>query len=425
MSEPGRVASKKLRMALVLGGAGALLLALGLAASLLVPAAVAPAQAPAPSWLTFAPSKAQVKKLAELRAALGPGETRFPSSELHRRDNAKLFMYLAGTSDEQDVVLAALDAVQAAYSSRSSKKEAPDRDLERVLRKHLASADPARAQAAFAAARIPLMAEQAGGELLGELVRIAETGPTPGLRWLALEALNLLPPDRRSPAVLESFLHASAEEPGLAVLALLGLSASDRSLRAAPELRQAALGRAQALAAAQDPGVRGTALQVLVELDPQALGKGSTLARAALTDPHPYVRAQAAWALGRPFIGDEGDIHLLMPLTRDLAEARAVVHGPRGLDGNELETSRKVHGGRFVAEVALLAVKALALRLLPAPTDPNAPVPSEVRPPPRLTIGSRTSGLEQVQDSAALMRIWYETERDRLPPSPGRHDGPK
>jgi hypothetical protein len=409
---PGGVARMKLRVALVLAGAAGMLLALGLVGAALL----TPEQPPSPAWLDFAPNIAQRREIEQLRSALRPGDTRFPQSELRERENAKLFMYLAGTSDDQAVVLASLDAIQSAYSSRSGKKEAPDRDLERVLLKHLESADPARAQAAFAAARIPLMTEQAGGEILGELVRISEAGSTPGLRWAALEALNLLPPTRRSAPVLQAFLSGAAAEPGIALAALLGLSASERSLRAAPDLRQAALARVQALATAEDPGIRGTALQVLVELDPAALDDVSTMARTAVADPHPYVRAQGAWALGTRGIGDEGDIHLLMPLIDDLGEARAVVRGPHGLDGRELETPRKARGGRFVAEVALLAVKALAMRRSPAGTDPNDLVQSEVRPPPRLTIGSRTSGIEQVKESAASMRFWYETERDDLAP---------
>lgn len=411
----GGVAKTKLRLALILAGLGALLLALGVSGAALV----SPDRPAKPSWLEFSPDAAQRRKIDELLAGLRPGDARFPQSELGKRDSAQLFMYLAGTSDDRAVVLASLDAIQSAYSSRSSKKEAPDRDLERVLLKHIVSTDPARAQAAFRAARIPLMTEQAGGELQSELVRISGAESNPGLRWAALEALNLLPPDRRSPAVLRSFLDAALEEPGIALAALLALSASDRALRAAPELREAALARVQALATAEDPGVRGTALQVLVALDPAALSEVSTMARAALADPHPYVRAQGAWALGTQRVGEAGDIHLLMPLVDDLAEARVVVRGPRGLDGKELETPRKVRGGQSVAEVALLAVKSLALRQMPAATDPNAAVQSEARPPPRLTIGSHTSGLEQVKESAALMRSWYETARDDLPPRRG------
>jgi hypothetical protein len=156
----------------------------------------------------------------------------------------------------------------------------------------------------------------------------------------------------------------------------------------------------------------------LVEIDPSAPGELPELVRKALTDPHPYVRGVAAAALGVGPLGREADIHLLMPLVEDYAEARVTLAGPVGLDGKAVSLPLLVPGRRLVAESALFSVRRLALG-----PPPEAPVPEQSstiswKSPPMLTIGGREAGVELVKENAARMRAWYDSEKAKLPRTP-------
>jgi hypothetical protein len=371
---------------------------------------------PAQKWLEFEPDAAQKKKLAELLAMLAPGATRFPNEARRDFENAKLFMYMAGTSEQGPVVLASLDAIRYGYSPRGSKKAKPDRDLEKVLVKRLHSPEPAQVQAAFTAAPVALMAQQPEGELLETLLELVRSD-SPALRWAALESLDLLPPDSRPVAVLEAILRATEDTPAFAVRALRALRQSRPTLNGQPELKERARARAWLLSSHDDPGLRGSALQALVDLDPNSPGEISDLARKSITDPHPYVRGMAAAGLSVGTLGRESDVHLLMPLTNDFAEAVATLTGPVALDGKAVELLLNVPGRRLVAESALFSVQRLAMG-----PPPGTPVPDQSpiawKEPPVLTIGGRVSGLELVEQNAVKMREWYQSEKKKLPSAP-------
>src|SRR5690606_18798799 len=114
------------------------------------------------SPLDFEPSPEQLETVAILKSRVSKENPHFSAEDSRRREHAKLFTYMAATSDEPHVVQGSLEAILVAYSSRSSKKEAPDADLEKVLLKHLASQENEILAQALAAARIPLMSEDPG-----------------------------------------------------------------------------------------------------------------------------------------------------------------------------------------------------------------------------------------------------------------------
>jgi len=407
------VTKSKARLALILGCAGAALLG----AVLFIAQGRQPAPPPPPQkWLAFEPDAAQKEKLAELRATLSAGATRFPNEARRDFENAQLFMYMAGTSEDDAVVLASLDAVRYGYSPRGSKKAKPDRDLEKVLVKRLRSKQPAQVQAAFTAAPVALLAQEPEGELLEALLELARS-ESPALRWAALESLDLLPPDARPAPVLGAFLRATEDTPAFAVRGLRALRQSRPTLSSQPELKERARASARRLLGSSDPGLRGSALQALVDLDPSAPGEVSDLARKSLTDPHPYVRGMAAAGLSVGSLGRESDVHLLMPLVEDFAAAATTLTGPVALDGKAVELLLNVPGRRLVAESALFSVQRLALG-----PPPGNPVPDR-RPiswkePPVLTIGGRVSGRELVEQNAAKVLAWYASEKKKLPPAP-------
>jgi len=406
------VTKPKARLAMILGCAGAALLG----AALFVTQQRQPAPPPPPQkWLEFEPNAAQQVKLAELEATLAPGATHFPSDARRDFGNAQLFMYMAGTSQDDAVVLASLDAIRYGYSPRGSRKAKPDRDLEKVLVRRLRSQQPAQVQAAFTTAPVALLAQEPEGELLETLLELARS-ESPALRWAALESLDLLPPDVRPAPVLEAFLRATEDTPAFAVRGLRALRQSRPTLSGQPELKERARGSARRLLGSSDPGLRGSALQALVDLDPSSPAEVSDLVRKSLTDPHPYVRGMAAAGLSVGTLGRDSDVHLLMPLVDDFAAAATTLTGPVALDGKAVELLLNVPGRRLVAESALFSVQRLALGPPPGTAAPERP--TGWKEPPALTIGGRVSGRELVEQNAAKMQAWYASEKKKLPPAP-------
>lgn len=362
------------------------------------------------SGLDFQPNAEQRRKLDELRARLKQDERRFAAEDARRKDNAKLFTYMAATSDEPVVVEAALEAIQSSYSSRSSLKEAPDADLDRVLVKHLRSADPAIASSAFRAARIPLMSDAPGAELVGALLEMAREGEAPPRRQAALEALDLLRPTGRSAEVLAAFEAAlSAAEAHIVSTALFALAQSGPSFAAHPERRADALGpKVTALTAHPDPGVRGRALSLLAELDwLSSAGARFEKARALLKDGHPHVRAQAAAVLGR--LGEVAAVHSLIEAVSDLAPAHYDLSGWRTLDGRPGNIAHVLPGRRRVADAALHALGVLSAR------SGDEPAAFE---PLRVAVGGPGADDSAVRKNAELARAWYERERAHIPRQP-------
>jgi hypothetical protein len=152
-------------------------------------------------------------------------------------------------------------------------------------------------------------------------------------RFAALEALNLLPPDRRLPEVLAGLEAAlDAREPQLLCSALFALQHSGPSFSSAG--KPATLeGRVAALTAHDDPAVRGRAfglLSALAWLSEPAAKRRSL--ETALRDAHPFVRAVAAEALGQA--GSFEAVPALLLVTEDTAAARYELGGFTTLEGS-------------------------------------------------------------------------------------------
>lgn len=394
---------------LIAGATGLVLVAGGLwAGRFLRPAPLPPPVPVTASWLDFVPTAAQQKKMEALRASLNGEKRRFPVEERRASGNAQLFTYMAGTSTEDPVVEASLDAMPAAYGARSNKKPRPDRDVRRVLLKNLTSPSEARVLGALNAARVPLMMEKPDVELALAIAKLAESAPR-GQRLLALEVLNLMRPAVRPPDVLAAFHRNLESDPAVAVAALIALAQGVPSLAGSGTLEAEIRRKVRELTRAEDPGVRGAALDFLAA--PPADAEAAALAREHLGDPSPYVRSMAAASLGK--VGAAGDVHALMKLTSDLEDGRLVVEGPPKSDGPPSRRQLGVPGWHVVAETALIAIQNLAARELPAPAPP---APSHVAFP-ALSIGYRRSGEAEVRESAAAVQRWYAAVKPSLPPT--------
>jgi HEAT repeat protein len=351
------------------------------------------------SGLAFEPSDDQRKTISLLRSRVSRENPHFSAEDARKREHAQLFTYMAATSDESHVVRSSLEAILHAYSSRSSKKQAPDADLDQVLIKHLKADDLTIVAQALQAARIPLMSEAPSDSLLAALMQLASEKETPEKRLAALEALNLLAPSMRTEAVLGCFEEAlRAPEWYVVSMALFALENSALSLGDPPGPSPALAARVTALTGHEDPAVRGRALSVLSALRwLTSHTERLTFGLRGLSDPHPYVRAVAADLLGQNEMPEA--VHALITHTRDLNEARIDVRFPR-LDGSLSEMVHALPGRRRVADAALYALLALSTGEL------------------ALTIGGPTQPEETLQQSAQIADAWYEKSKASLPPLP-------
>lgn len=349
------------------------------------------------SPLDFEPSPEQLETVAILKSRVSKENPHFSAEDSRRREHAKLFTYMAATSDEPHVVQGSLEAILVAYSSRSSKKEAPDADLEKVLLKHLASQENEILAQALAAARIPLMSEDPGDLLPAALVRLASPGHSPEKRRAALEALNLLAPRTRNEKVLACFQETlGAQEPYLIAEALFALENSALSFGDPPGPTPELSHKVRALTEHMDPNVRGRALSVLTTLRwLTTASERVALGMRGLSDPHPYVRALAADLLGQN--GQPEAVHALILHTQDMQVARASISYPK-LDGTVGEMVHVLPGRKRVAEAALYALIALS-------TDELA-----------LAIGGPHQSEETIRNSAQVAERWYEKAKAHLPP---------
>ncbi len=340
------------------------------------------------------PSPAPSAAAASSRAARELAEPVTSTAEIEPRPEP------AQTSDDPRAIVATLEALGSTYAARSTRKPAPDAELERVLVKHLGSEHDAVVRAALTTARVSLLTEPPQAGVVAAIVELMGKDKATSRRAAGLEALNFLRPDRRSGDVLSAFQTAlDAEQPELVSLGLLALSQSGPSMAGAPDATRTALGeRVIALLGHGNPGVRGRALLVLAEL-PALVTEEKRFAagKHALLDRDPYVSAQAADLLART--RKAAAIHGLIELVRDPRAARYELRGSSGLLLHE------VPGRRRVAEAALFAIQSLGETVSGAERL-------------RLTLRDRYTDDPLVLENAEAAKAWYRSLAGRIPREP-------
>lgn len=351
------------------------------------------------SGLDFRPTAEQSLKIDQLRAQISKAHPKFRDTDARAKDNAKLFTYMAATSEDPLVLEAALTAIQASYSSRSEKKETPDRDLDRVLVRYMQSPSAPLAELAFQAARIPLMTEEPQPELISALATIVESDGPLSRRYRALETLNLLRPSLRNETARATFEKTLTQaEPLLVSLSLYALTESGPSFEKAEPNELKSLGqRALALLKHEDPGVRGRALALLTSIP--TLTDLETLigvALAALRDKSGYVRGQATDTLAQR--AGPSAISEILPLTRDLSRARYDISGWTDLSGEPGVFPHDIPGRKTVAETALFAIRSIRGKAVS-----SGALPAE--PELKISLGPALSD-ELILENARLVELW-------------------
>ncbi len=292
---------------------------------------------------------------AEVKGATfggGPGIVRDP-------ENFPLFVWLAATSPNDNVVAASLQALTRAI------KPVVDADYRLLVKTYLAAKPAPLVGGALVATRPLLAADPPDEEILAAVVRIAKDHEMPQARVLAIRQLNSvkafqLPkpqPGNTKERVVEALLDA-ADDPIEYVAAGALMRLAGAAYAEMPK-RDAAFAIAQKQAAHKDAAVRGRALQLAARLAkaPEEKAAVGALAEAALTDADPFVRSMAAEAVGQT--GRLAALPKLVALVDDTAENVHRRDGVTSLTGEPLEMAHDGSPGRRVDDAALIALQKL------------------------------------------------------------------
>jgi HEAT repeats len=346
------------------------------------------------SRLRFQPSVQQRRELTRLAESVSPRDPHFAPEETRNLGQAKLFTYLAHTTGERHVRLAALEAMSKAFGAGSHRRATPDEDLETVLAEHLTSKDHEVSRLAWAALQAPLMLPEPRATLPVILAALAAAPHPPEIRLRAVLALDLLRPNRRTESTLRAFesaLHDPDTHVSCASLAALEHSELALKVRGDDELTRAIRASLRTLTTHADPAVRGTALQTLRTIPGAHPSEADPAALALTDDPDPYVRAQAMASLGQG-PATPAAIARLLGHARDLGVAELQRPGP----APDLEMHLQVPGRRTVAEAALFSLAKL-----------SESVESAERPRLRLPIGGPSTTEESLELAAQEAARWW------------------
>lgn len=358
------------------------------------PAASASAQArDLESGLQWKPDQEQQAALDALVQKLNRNNWRFPSQESNEPRNARLFTYLAATSDDPAVIGGALSAMYGAYSSHSKRKAQPDADFVQAVQRHLGASDPKLAVRALLAARTAMAGRDANAELIDRVTKLARQDPYQGGpgRHAIIDSLRVVSAAKRTPEVVAIFAESlEAKEPYVLSYALQALYRSVRSV----ENKDAIKAKAVALAAHEDAGVRGRAVELLGAFgrDDQAV---LDLVLGALSDPSPYVRSEAAEAVAR--LRYVPAIHALIKLVDDKESNRHDIRNWTTLDG---KPGRLHHDGSpwgRVYDAAMNGIRSLS----------EGQLSLERINPKQIEAG--------LDENAAATKAWYAKEKAKIP----------
>jgi HEAT repeat protein len=282
----------------------------------------------------------------------GPGIVRDPA-------NFPLFVWLAGTNPNDNVVAASLQAFARAV------KPTVDDDYRLLVKTYLAAKPAPLVGGALAATRPLLAADPPDEETLAAVIKIARDHELPQARVLAVRQLNSVKafqiptpqPGNTKERVVEALLDA-AEDPVdyVAAGALMRLAGA-----AYPDMpkRDALFAVAQKRATHTDAAVRGRALQLAARLakSPEEKAAAGALAEERLTDADPFVRSMAAEAVGE--VGRLAALPKLIALVDDTQENVHRRTGVTSLTGEPLDIAHDGSPGRRVDDAALLALQKL------------------------------------------------------------------
>ncbi|MCB9661492.1 MAG: HEAT repeat domain-containing protein [Sandaracinaceae bacterium] len=338
--------------------------------------------------------------LAELRAGA------FSRSAMVR-DNARIFLFLAETASDDEVVAGSLRALRSTWthSPRYERQMAlltPEYGA--VVRLRLHDERPVVQAAAIEAAEKTLLTDPPDERVAEELAALALAHPDPAGRLAALEVLWNVTTLRTHPESMRPYVDAlSAQQPWLVSASLFRLSGFGAAYPDAANLRA----RLIELLGHDDPGVRGRAATTLSSVvgvaDPARDAAGRAI-EPLLRDEHPFVRSAAATALA--WLDQRTAVPAIVALLDDSARDTYDLRGFTRLDGTPGFLHHDGSPWSRVDDAALRALQAFSARV-----------------GGRFTFDIQQDRLDESFASAhRTARAWFETARGALStvPSAGR-----
>jgi hypothetical protein len=310
---------------------------------------------------------AQKQAARQLAGKLRGG--RFPGDVIRDPANAKLFLYLAATSEEPELIVAALQAMKMAYTLRAGPRALAhaDDDYAAVVAAYLRS-DNTKIQAqAIEAAAHSVRGPKPSRPVIDELVVIGTSHAHPGARAQAVALVQLVKDFAKDPKIAAALLQALDDKEAYVVSrALEGL----RTWAANLPTQDRFLAKARQLIAHDNSAVRGRAAELAGRLGADTQGLVEQLV-PLLDEKDPFVRSSAALALGH--LGHLPSAHRIVKLLSDKEDNTYVFCCYTSLAGRK---TRVAHRGSTWPQVRDAAINALARlstrteeRFMPAQVD--------------------------------------------------------
>ncbi|MFK7821384.1 MAG: HEAT repeat domain-containing protein [Planctomycetaceae bacterium] len=265
------------------------------------------------------PSKQKAKpdfpSLSEALLSKRTPEGKLPLAEKKKKENGPVFVHLATSSDDPDVVELALDGMSrtfSAYLSESSNPVGPD--FADAVLKHLGSERGQILNAALELSRTCVMGKEPQARVIQKLVEVARSHKHVDARVKALNALAAVPNFGAHADIRQAFDQALKGEPVLVSTALFRGKSAWIGSKDADKLRPVF----ERLLSHKDAGVRGRAIGVVASVyrneSDYVTGHGKRL----LSDSSAFVRSMAVTALGSTRKRDA--VALAMKLVDDSAK---------------------------------------------------------------------------------------------------------
>lgn len=325
------------------------------------PATPAPEAAPAVQRPTVSLDEAQTAKAAELPGLLRNGS--FPRSEVSKA-NARVFLYLAATSDDTAVQLASLRAMGRTYthSERYTERlELITEEFPTVVLAHLGSSDGAVQAAAIEASKKCILGDTPNAEVTARLVQLASSHATAAGRHEAMDLLWNSSTIRDDPDQMAPYIAAlDAGEAWVVSGALFRLESFGRAAPDQPAFRA----KLTSLLTHADAGVRGRAARALANAVGSRDAGRDAAAQAImplLEDANPYTKSAACGALAT--LDYRPGIHAIMPLLTDMTSNTYDITGWQELAGSNGRIHHDGSAWSRVSDAALTALRTYSGRV--------------------------------------------------------------
>lgn len=293
----------------------------------------------------------------------------FPYAEKKKPENAVLYLALAAAEPTNDALVAAcLDGMAETWTHADQVKDKRlvDDDYKLVVRSFLDSANDVVKARAIHAARYSVMAKPADAETVAKLVEIGTSG-TPAARYAVLDEMWNMNEWQKDEKVASMYLEGTkAKEAWLVSAALFRVKHNSYGIAKEAEFRT----QMEGLLKHEDAGVRGRAVSVLAAIarDDGQKTKAGDLIEPMLADGHPYVRSEAATAIGT--LKRTSAVPAMMKLLDDKEKNTHDISGWTQLDGTAGSVHHDGSAWSRVDDAVLQALKSMTYSMGDKKFDP-------------------------------------------------------